>query len=140
MSPAASRFELKAASGPLTGKTFTLSERTAIGSADQAEIVVEGIEPEHARLNFDGERLTLTCRAETFVNGQLAHERVLQSGDEIRLGVHRFVLRAPGLRPESVLRQPTARGISPWTWVLIGTLAALGVGGFATLLIIGTGG
>ena len=129
-------FRLKAASGPHTGKTFDLSEDTAIGSADSADIRIDGLADAHARIIFDGQTLTLESAEESFVNGQLAPRRALQSGDEIRLGEHRFVLQAPGLRPPSVLQQTRPRPtISPWTWVAMGAVAVSGFAAVATFVL-----
>ena len=125
-------FRLKAASGPNTGQTFNLADQdTAIGSVDGADIQLEGIESSHAHIRFDGETLMLEASYEAFVNGQPVARQPLKSGDEIRLGAHRFVLQAPGLRPPSVLQQTEQRQpISPWTWVaIVGT----GIAGFAAI-------
>ena len=120
-------FRLKAASGPETGKAFDLSEDTAIGSAAGADVVVDGLLEQHARIVFDGDTLMLEAVDQTFVNGEPVTRQPLKSGDEIRFGERRFVLQAPGLRPPSVLRQPEQKGINPWTWVAIGVVAAGGV-------------
>lgn len=129
-------FRLKAASGPHTGQTFDLTDNTAIGSAAVADVQLDGLAEIHARIMFDGEALTLESSEETFVNGQLAPRRALQSGDEIRFGEHRFVLQAPGLRPPSVLQQTRPRPtISPWTWVAMGAVAVSGFAAVATFVL-----
>jgi pSer/pThr/pTyr-binding forkhead associated (FHA) protein len=122
-------FRLKTASGPHTGQIFDLAESdTAIGSADGADIAIDGLLERHARITFDGEVLMLEAADQAWVNGEPVTRQPLKSGDEIRLGEHRFVLQAPGLRPPSVLREVEPRpSISPWTWVAIGAVAA---GGF----------
>lgn len=128
-------FRLKAASGPRTGETFDLADDTLIGSGDANQIRLDGLEGEHARIRFDGERLTLEARAETHVNGQSVHTRALKSGDEIRLGPNRFVLQAPGLRPPSVLAETRQPGVSPWTWVAIGVVAVSGFAAVAAFVL-----
>jgi hypothetical protein len=129
-------FRLKAASGPHTGQTFDLSQDTAIGSADSADIRIDGLADAHARIRFDGQTLTLESSEESFVNGQLAPSRALKSGDEIRFGEHRFVLQAPGLRPPRVLQQARPRpAISPWTWVAVGVAAVSGFAGVAAFVL-----
>ncbi len=129
-------FRLKAASGPHTGQTFELGEDTAIGSADQADIRIEGLPDEQARIVFDGQTLTLETSSEAYVNGSAVARQALKSGDEIRFGEHRFVLQAPGLRPPRVLDQTDQRqGINPWTWVVIGVVALGGFGAVAAFVL-----
>ncbi|QOC21673.1 FHA domain-containing protein [Wenzhouxiangella sp. AB-CW3] len=130
-------FRLKAASGPHTGQTFDLDESdTAIGSADGANIAIDGLLEQHARITFDGEVLMLEADDQAWVNGEPVSRQPLKSGDEIRLGEHRFVLQAPGLRPPSVLREVEQRHtINPWTWVAIGAVAAGGIIAVATFIL-----
>ncbi|MFP4208929.1 MAG: FHA domain-containing protein [Wenzhouxiangella sp.] len=128
-------FRLKAASGPRTGEAFDLAEDTLIGSGQGSQIRLDGIAGEHARIRFDGERLTLVASAETHVNGEPITERALKSGDEIRVGPNRFVLQAPGLRPPSVLAQTERSRINPWTWVAMGAVAAGGLAAVATFVL-----
>lgn len=124
------KFRLKGASGAHTGRPFELAEDTAIGSGDHCDIRLEGLVERHARIVFDGRTLMLESAAEAWVNGEPATRRPLASGDEIRLGQHRFVLQAPGLRPPNLLSAGKRRnGLSPWLWVSIVLLAAaLGIG------------
>ncbi len=130
-------FRLKAASGPHTGQSFDLDESdTAIGSAGGADIAVDGLLEQHARITFDGEVLMLEAADQAWVNGEPVTRQPLKSGDEIRLGEHRFVLQAPGLRPPSVLREVEQRpAISPWTWVAIAAAAAGGFIAVATFVL-----
>jgi hypothetical protein len=130
-------FRLKAASGPHTGQTFELQESdTAIGSSGDTDITMDGLLEHHARITFDGEVLMLDAADQAWVNGEPATRQLLKSGDEIRLGEHRFVLQAPGLRPPSVLREIEQRPrISPWTWVAIGAVAAGGIVAVATFVL-----
>ena len=124
-------FRLKAASGPRTGESFDLADDdTSIGSAAGADISVDGLLEQHARIVFDGETLMLEAVDQTWINGQPVTRQPLKSGDEIRLGGTRFVLQAPGLRPPSVLQQTERQGVSPWTWVAIGAVA---IGSFAAV-------
>ena len=118
------QFRLKAASGPHTGRNFPLDEDTSIGSADSADIRLEGLMERHARIVYDGETLMLEPAGKAWVNGEPVQRRPLKSGDEIRLGEHRFVLQAPGLRPPSVLRDATPRKSRAWLWISMGVIAA----------------
>ena len=128
-------FRLKAASGPRTGETFDLDDDTLIGSDEANQIRIDGLEGRHARIRFDGERLTLEASAESHVNGEAVHSRPLKSGDEIRLGPNRFVLQAPGLRPPSVLAETTRPRVNPWTWVAIGVAAVSGFAAVAAFVL-----
>lgn len=130
-------FRLKAASGPHTGQTFDLDESdTAIGSADGADVSIDGLLEQHARITFDGDVLMLEAADQAWVNGEPVTRQPLKSGDEIRLGEYRFVLQAPGLRPPSVLREVEQRpGINPWTWVAIAAVAASGFIAVATFVL-----
>lgn len=128
-------FRLKAASGPRTGEAFDLDDDTLIGSGPASRIRLDDIEAEHARIRFDGDRLTLEASAETHVNGDPVTVRALKSGDEIRVGPNRFVLQAPGLRPPSVLAETERRGLGPWAWVVIGAAAAGGLAALAAFVL-----
>ncbi len=119
------QFRLKGASGEVTGKTFGLDQDTAIGSAEQADIQIDGLLERHARIVFDGDVLMLEAVDQAWVNGEPVQRQPLKSGDEIRLGEQRFVLQAPGLRPPSVLSQTREKPPSrAWIWLLAGGAAA----------------
>lgn len=120
------QFRLKAASGPNTGKNFPLEEDTSIGSAVDADITLDGLMERHARIVYDGETLMLEPAGKAWVNGEAVQRRPLKSGDEIRLGEHRFVLQAPGLRPPSVLKDTEERPTRTWLWATIGVAVAAG--------------
>ncbi|RFF31190.1 FHA domain-containing protein [Wenzhouxiangella sediminis] len=121
------QFRLKAASGPHTGKNFPLEEEdTSIGSAEGSDIQLDGLMERHARIVYDGETLMLEPAGKAWVNGEPVQRRPLKSGDEIRLGEHRFVLQAPGLRPPSVLKDTEARPSRTWLWTAIGVALAAG--------------
>jgi len=121
------QFRLKAASGPKTGQNFPLDEDTSIGSADDADICLEGLMARHARIVFDGETLMLEPAGKAWVNGEPVGRRPLKSGDEIRLGECRFVLQAPGLRPPSVLKDTGPQKSRAWLWIGLGVIAAGGL-------------
>lgn len=118
------QFRLKAASGPMTGQNFPLEDDTSIGSADDADICLDGLMERHARIVYDGETLMLEPTDKAWVNGEPVQRRLLKSGDEIRLGEYRFVLQAPGLRPPSVLKDAEPRKSRAWLWITLGVIAA----------------
>lgn len=120
------RFQLKAASGPLTGQTFELTDDTRIGSAEDADIRHESLDERHARIVFQDGVLMLESSRPAEVNGERTSRRPLESGDELRFGTLRFVLQAPGLKPARVLdAEPAGRGAA-WKWAAAAALAAAG--------------
>ena len=118
------KYRLKVASGPLTGQAFELGERTRIGSAADAEIRIEGLASEHARVLTEGDGLVLEALDESRVNGEAVTRVGLQSGDELHFGVTRLVLQAPGLKPARVLDRVPERKTGGWRWAVIGVLLA----------------
>lgn len=124
-------YRLKGASGKVANSVFGLGERTVLGSAADCDLVIvgEGIAPHQAeitRLEDGGLQLRQLDKAfETHVNGSPVEAIRLDSGDEIRMGNCRWVLQAPGLRPEKVL---TAEALKPRRshvpWLLVTALLA----------------
>lgn len=119
-------YRLKAASGALTGQTFALGAQTRIGSAEDAEIRIEGLAPEHARIIERDGGLWLEADGDSLVNGESTQRAALQSGDELRFGTVRLVLQAPGLKPARVLDSPQAAGRSDWRWAIYIGVTSLG--------------
>lgn len=129
------KFRLKSASGPLTGQTFDLDDSTLLGSAANADVRIDGLDAEHARIVRRDGGLVLEASGEARVNGESVRNAALESGDEIQFGTARFVLQAPGLKPVRVLDQVPARQASGWKWlVAAGLLAAAGAAGWWFLL------
>lgn len=129
------KFRLKSASGPLTGQTFDLGESTLLGSAENADVRLEGLEGEHARIVRRDGGLVLEASGEARVNGEPVGAAALQSGDEIQLGTTRFVLQAPGLKPARVLDRVPPQRPAGWKWlVAAGLVAAAGAVGWWFLL------
>lgn len=129
------QFRLKGASGEITGKLFPLSDDTLLGGSEDAEIRLDGLDDRHARIVFEDGVLSLESAGECWINGEPVTRRPLQSGDELRIGPHRFVLQAPGLKPARALAKAPRRRISPWTWVLIAALAAAGIGSVVAFIL-----
>jgi len=125
------KYRLKGASGPVINQAFELGSYTRIGRADDCELRIEGegVAPHHAEIqeNDDGS-LLLTRRdplSETLLNGESIQSASLASGDEIRIANCRWVLQAPGLRPEKVLSSEAARARRSYIpWLIVGGLLA----------------
>lgn len=125
------KYRLKSASGPLTGQTFDLGEATSLGSGAGADVRLDGLEAEHAKIVRRDGGLVLEASGEARVNGETVGTAALQSGDEVQLGTFRFVLQAPGLKPVRVLDQVPESRASGWTWLAAaGVLAAAAAAGW----------
>jgi len=121
-------YRLKGASGKVAGQTFALGVKTVIGSSAGCELRIEdeNVAPRHVEIDLEpnGELLLqqLDEKYETRVNGAQVQRASLGSGDEIRVGNCRWVLQAPGLRPEKVLTayavRPRHRSL-PWLVALL---------------------
>lgn len=134
------QYRLKSASGALTGQTFDLGESTRLGSAEDADLHLDGLDAEHARIVRRDGGLVLEASGDARVNGEPARATALQSGDEIQLGTARFVLQAPGLKPARVLDQVPAQRSSSWKWLAAaGLAAAAGAAGWWFLIAPGAG-
>ena len=137
-----SNYQLKGASGPVVNQVFGLREKTLIGRADDCDLRldVEEVASRHAEIlvNDDGSLalVNLDPAAETLLNGEPIQSARLSSGDEIRIANCRWVLQAPGLRPEKVLTGKAAkprRSLAPWL-IVGGLLAAAAVAWYRGLL------
>jgi hypothetical protein len=135
-------YRLKGASGAVINQSFTLGQRTLIGRADDCDLRVEqdGVAGRHAEILDQGEDgLTLNHLAsdgETLLNGEPVNSASLGSGDEIRIANCRWVLQAPGLRPDKVLTEQAVagkRGYLPWI-IVAGLLAAAAAAWYAGML------
>lgn len=121
-------YRLKGASGTIANQTFGLGEHTVIGRAPDCDVVIDDamVAPHQVQIKRDeAGHLTLErldADFETQVNGSPAERVRLVSGDELRLGSHRFVLQAPGLRPEKVLTEAAIRRRATYLPWLIGAL------------------
>lgn len=126
-----SLFRLKGASGPVINQSWKLEARAVIGSAQECEIHVdsEAVAPRHAEISIDEGRVNLRLLesgGELYLNGQAVKESPLVSGDEIRVGPCRWLLQAPGLRPERVLTEKAVRRrVSLLPWLIVGGLSLL---------------
>ena len=129
-----SKYRLKGASGPVINQPFPLGAVSRIGRADDCDLRIqeEGVAPRHAEIREDENGLVLTnldASRETLLNGEPVESASLASGDEIRIANCRWVLQAPGLRPDKVLTSDAVRpkrGYVPWL-IVGGLLAAAAV-------------
>lgn len=128
-----SNYRLKGASGPVINQAFPLGADNVIGRADDCDLRLDadGVAPRHAEIReVDGGGLVLrnlATDAETLLNGEAVDRASLTSGDEIRIANCRWVLQAPGLRPEKVLTEDAVRqrrSLVPW--LIVGGLIAAG--------------
>ena len=128
-------YRLKGASGAVINQSFTLGQRTLIGRADDCDLRIdhENVAGLHAEILDEGDSglmlRHLADAGETLLNGEPVKSAALGSGDEIRIANCRWVLQAPGLRPEKVLTEQAVasrRGYIPWIIVaaLLGSAAA----------------
>jgi predicted component of type VI protein secretion system len=138
-------FRLKGASGAVINQSFTLGGRTVIGRADDCDLRLDqpGVAPRHAAIMLEGDgRLQLQALApgaEILLNGEAVQESPLASGDEIRIANCRFVVQAPGLRPDKVLTPAATRPRRSYLpWLIVGGLLAAAAGAwYAGLLDFG---
>ena len=118
-------YRLKGTSGPVINQQFTLQDRLLIGRADDCDIRIDqqGVATRHAELRLmeDGRVLlrNLDPSLQTLLNGMGVSETELAGGDEIRIGTCRWMLQAPGLRPDRVLsEEEVASSKAQWPWLL----------------------
>jgi hypothetical protein len=102
-----------------------------IGRADDCDLRVdaEGVAPRHAEIreNEDGSLVltNLDTSRQTLLNGEAVESASLASGDEIRIANCRWVLQAPGLRPDKVLTSEALRPKRSYVpWLIVGGLLA----------------
>jgi len=131
-----SLYKLKGTSGSVINQSFPFSESILLGSSPECDVRLNepGVSMKHAEIRrLDDKSLQLKdlgSATGTLLNGVAVTETLLGSGDEIRIGTCRWMLQAPGLRPERVL---TAEAVSQparrWPRVLL--LSALAAAGAA---------
>ncbi len=125
-----STYRLKGASGAVINQFFPLGDRTLIGSGNDCDISVhnDGVEVRHAEVVEDNGALILRnlgSPGATLLNGEPVEEAGLVSGDEIRIANCRWVLQAPGLRPQKILtREAVERQRNRVPWLIVAGLLA----------------
>ena len=108
----ASRVAIRAVSGSLCGRSFTLTEPKVVGKGSACDIRIDdpALEERHAQFELHSDRVILRSLGKgdfTTVNGIAVHDAVLSPGDQIVIDQHRFLLEAPGLPARG---QDSARG------------------------------
>ncbi|GEM_PF-1046507 len=126
-----SLYRLKGTAGAVINRNFDLERPVRIGA--DGSIPPSGNAA--AEVVFADGRITLVRQGDTpvQVNGEAVDTAQLVGGDEIRVAGCRFMVQAPGLRPERILTEDAVRPRrSPWPWVIALALviAALAVAGW----------
>jgi hypothetical protein len=101
-----------------------------LGSSANCDVCLDepGVASRHAEIRLvDGKivrLIDLGSDTGTLLNGERVTDSVLGSGDEIRIGTCRWMLQAPGLRPERVLttdviKKPVRRWPRALAWGIV---------------------
>ena len=141
---------LRAVAGPLSGQVLPLADRLELGpqgrvpldlpQGESASVVVFWRD---GQLRLDAGQIA-DSRYPLRVNGVTVQQTVLLPGDQIGIGMHRFLIDAPGLEPEPeiVVPEPEPEPLPEDTagprgevWWLIATAAVLALG-IALLLLM----
>jgi pSer/pThr/pTyr-binding forkhead associated (FHA) protein len=98
----ASRVAIRAVSGALYGRSFTLTEPKLVGRSAACDIRIDdpALAERQAQFELHGDRVILRTLGNpefTAVNGVPVRDAVLSPGDQVVIDQHRFVLEAPGL-------------------------------------------
>lgn len=124
-------YKLKGTSGSVINQSFPFGESVVLGSSADCDIRLDepGVSARHAEIRLlDSKSLQLKdlgSKTGTLLNGEPVTETLLGSGDEIRIGTCRWMLQAPGLRPERVLTaEVVGRPVRRWPRVLVWTSVA----------------
>ena len=140
---------LRAVAGPLSGHVLAISERLELGphgrlplDLPQGDTAMLTVYWRDGKLCLETDQPT-DSRYPARVNGATVQHTVLLPGDQIGIGMHRFLVDAPGLEPEPeiVMPAPPAQplpedvaGPRGEVWWLIVTAAVLALG-IALLLL-----
>ena len=123
-----SLYKLKGTSGSVINQSFPFRELIVLGSSADCDVQLDepGVSSRHAEIRLlDGKSLQLKDLGSvtgTLLNGEPVTETLLGSGDEIRIGTCRWMLQAPGLRPERILTdEVVSKPARRWPDVLIWT-------------------
>ena len=135
-----SHYKLKGTSGSVINQSFPFGESIVLGSSADCDVRVDepGIASRHAEICLvDDKSLLLKDLGSdtgTLLNGEPVSETLLGAGDEIRIGTCRWMLQAPGLRPERVLVGDVVEKRSRrWPRILVWTSVLAAAGAVAIL-------
>ena len=124
-------YKLKGTSGSVINQSFPFGESVVLGSSADCDIQLDepGVSSRHAEIRLLDEKSLqlkdLGSKTGTLLNGEPVTETLLGSGDEIRIGTCRWMLQAPGLRPERVLTaEVVGKPARRWPRVLVWTSLA----------------
>jgi hypothetical protein len=130
-------YRLKGTSGSVLNQSFPLAGALRFGPGPDCDVTVESDDGDAVlavvEVRDDGSVL-LSAQADgaVSVNGDPVRSLELAGGDELRVGRSRFILQAPGLRPERVLTAEATRERSgAWAWWLAAAVLAAGAAGVA---------
>ena len=123
-----SHYKLKGTSGSVINQSFPFGQSIVLGASAQCDVQIDepGVSARHAEICLiDGKTLLLKdldSQTGTLLNGEPVTEKLLGAGDEIRIGTCRWMLQAPGLRPERILTDDVVKKPAlDWTRILIWT-------------------
>ncbi|NNE06137.1 MAG: FHA domain-containing protein [Xanthomonadales bacterium] len=109
------KYRIKGTSGATANEVYELVDRLLIGRADDCNVRIanDAVSPRHCELLVSEQGDVLLTDLEsgsgTRVNGVAVQKASLNSGDEISVANCRFLLQAPGLRPQRVLTEEAVR-------------------------------
>lgn len=133
-------YKLKGTSGTVINQSFALGESLVFGSSADCEVQIKepGVTARHAEIRcVDGKSFLLkdlSSATGTLLNGEPVLEAMLGSGDEISIGSCRWILQAPGLRPDRVLTADVVnKPTHIWPRVLLWTVLLATAGAVAVL-------
>lgn len=135
-----SHYKLKGTSGSVINQSFPFEATIVLGSSADCDVRLDAsdVATRHAEIRLvEGGALVLQDLGSgggTLLNGEPVSEAPLASGDEIRIGTCRFMLQAPGLRPERILTTDVVqKRAGRWPRVLVWTSLAAAAGAVAVL-------
>lgn len=141
---------LRAVAGPLSGQVLPLADRLELGPQGRVPLDLPQGESAAVAIFWRDGQLRMESgqpvegRYPARVNGTAVEQTVLLPGDQIGIGMHRFLVDAPGLEPEPEIVLPPepaeplpedVAGPRGEVWWLIATAALLALG-IALMLLL----